>query len=255
MKRRQTFLRLPRLILVGLIGVMTAASAFAQSDELGSMDMRPRVLVVTGGHSYDTAQFVDLFRSMDQFRVDTLSHPHVMGAMSAEKIGNYDVVVFYDYRPSADAADSVLLTGLSLRGVPMLFLHHAICSFQSWSGFGKIVGGHYVLEGYSGDPAPLSSYAHDLDIPIEVVDPHHPITAGMEDFVIHDEGYLDLLIMEGIVPLLVTSHSRCSSPLAWINHYEKSTVVYLMLGHDRQAYEHPSYGKLVGQAIAYLTGS
>ncbi len=215
----------------------------------------PRVLVVTGGHSYDTAQFVEIFRSMDLFPADTLSHPHADGLLASEHIWSYDVVLFYDYRPSADPADSVLLKNLARKGMPMFFMHHAICSFQGWSGFGKVVGGHYVLEGYAGAPVPLSTYAHDLDLPVGIVDPGHPVTAGLEDFVIRDEGYLDLLVMEGITPLLVTGHSQCTSPLAWINRYGESTVVYLMLGHDRQAYGHPSFRQLVVQTIAYLAGT
>jgi type 1 glutamine amidotransferase len=136
----------------------------------------------------------------------------------------------------------------------MLFLHHALCSFQEWDGFIEMVGGQYVIEENRDRGLPLSAYAHDLDIPVQVVNRDHPVTEGIADFVIHDEGYTHLQMAQGITPLLTTDHPGCASPLGWVNECEGSTIVYLMLGHDRQAYDHPSYRQLILQSLQWLTG-
>ncbi len=238
------------------VAAMVAASIMEQglplSSYLAPSASMPRVLVVTGGHAYDTTAFADLFRSMEQVRFDTLSQPHATGLLSSAYIGHYDVLVFYDYVPDAPLKDTTIYTRLAFRGMPMLFLHHALCSFQDWSGFRDLTGGHYVIEG-SGDPdVSPSEYTHDLDIPVHVVDRNHPVTEGMEDFMIHDEGYRHLQMSDGITPLLTTDHPECDTPLGWVNHCGKSTVVYLMPGHDRQAYAHPSFRQLIRQSLLWL---
>jgi type 1 glutamine amidotransferase len=214
---------------------------------------KPRALVITGGHSYDTTLFVEMFRSMDQISFDTLSHPHVNGLLASEYVFNYDVLLFYDYMPSLPPEDSTLFTNLTFHGVPMLFMHHAICSYQGWSGFREMVGGRYVMEGYGSAEAQLSEYTHNLDIPVQIVDQNHPVTLGMDHFRIRDEGYLHLQMTEGITPLLTTDHPGCSSPLAWTNRQDSSTVVYLMLGHDRHAYAHNGFRQLVSNALLWLS--
>ncbi len=213
----------------------------------------PRVLVVTGGHSYDTTSFVDMFRSLELFRFDTLSHPYVNKLLASEYIYDYDVLLFYDYMPDLPAEDSILFNNLAIRGMPMLFLHHSICSCQRWDGFREMVGGRYVIEGYGTGSERPSEYTHDLDIPVHIVDKNHPVTRGMEDFMIHDEGYLHLQMAGGITPLLTTDHPGCSSPLAWSIRHGASTTVYMMPGHDRQAYDNPHFRQLVSNTLGWLS--
>jgi lysophospholipase L1-like esterase len=238
---------------------MVARSVYRQklplSAYLEPSIMQPRALVVTGGHSYDTAQFVNMFRVLKEIRFDTLSHPHVRRLLASEYIFDYDVLLFYDFQPSLPPEDSTLYVNLTLHGMPMLFLHHSICSYQHWDGFMEMVGGRYIMEGYGSDTPQLSEYTHDLEIPVKVVDQYHPVTSGMENFTIHDEGYLHLQMSEGITPLLTTDHPGCSSPLAWTKEHGSSTIVYLMLGHDRHAYENDALRKLLSNSLHWLSGT
>ena len=235
---------------------MVAASVMKQglplSSYLAPFASLPRVLVVTGGHAYDTTAFVDLFRSMEQVRFDTLSQPHATGLLSSACVGQYNVLVFYDYVPEAPLKDTTVYTRLAFRGMPMLFLHHALCSFQGWNGFVDLAGGQYIMEGNRELDVRPSEYTHDLDIPVKVADRNHPVTRGMEDFTIHDEGYRYLQIAEGVTPLLSTDLPECDTPLGWVNHCGESTVVYLMLGHDRRAYASPSFRQLIRQSLLWL---
>ena len=235
---------------------MVAASILRQGISLVSyLDPSvyvPRVLLVTGGHSYDTIQFFDMFRSMERFRLDTLSQPHAMGLLESDYIFNYSVLLFYDYVPDLPLKDSAIYTNLSFHGMPMLFLHHSICSFQRWEGFREIVGGRYVMEGFGNDTSALSGYTHDLDIPVTISGERHPITKGMKDFMIHDEGYRNLELTSHITPLLSTDHPDCSGTLAWENRFRDSRVVTIVLGHDRQAYDNGSFCQLLENSIGWL---
>ena len=55
-----------------------------------------------------------------------------------------------------------------------------------------------------------------------------------------------------IKPLLKTSHPECTPTVAWTNTYNKSRIVYLLLGHGQEAHENPNYRKLIHNAIRWV---
>ena len=135
----------------------------------------------------------------------------------------------------------------------MLFLHHSICSFQDWDGFREIVGGKYIMPNFETDSTLHSGFKHDIVLEMEVVDPLHPVNDGISDFTIHDEGYSNIRINEGIHPLLSTNHPDCAPLVGWVNQAGNSTCVYMMMGHDKHAYENESFRHLVQNAIHWLS--
>jgi lysophospholipase L1-like esterase len=213
----------------------------------------PRVLVIVGGHSYDTTEFYDMLGDLAGFHFDSISHPDAGKMLASEHVYSYDAVMFYDFITGMPLKDSSIYLNLARRGMPMLFLHHAICTFQQWEGYGDLVGGKYLVEGFGNDPSKLSDYRHDLDLEINVLDRRHPVTRGLEDFTIHDEGYSNLWIRDGLTPLLGTDHPDCSDLVGWVNRFDQSTVVYLIFGHDRQAYVNESFHQLLENALSWLT--
>ena len=210
------------------------------------------VLVVLGGHDFDTTEFFKLFHSLEGIEMDSVYYPEAMEMMRAGETDAYDVLVFYDYMPDLSEADSSVFQDLTSQGKPLLFLHHALCSFQQWEGYMTMLGGKYVMPGPGIKPEAVSNYRHDIDMEIEVVDSGHPVTLGMEDFSIHDEGYSNISLVPGITPLLKTDHPDASQMVGWTTTSSQSTVICLMLGHDRKAYENPSFGQLLEQGIAWL---
>lgn len=213
-----------------------------------------KVLLVAGGHSFDTTAFIELFHSMEGIEMDSVYYPGAMDLMRSGKTAAYDLLVFYDYKPDLPAKDSLVFQHLTEEGKPLLFLHHALCSFQDWEGYTDLLGGKYVMAGPGVDSSLISDYKHDLDMDIEVVDSQHPVTLGMQHFSIHDEGYSNITMAPGITPLLKTDHPDSAPLVGWTTKSDQSTVVYLMLGHDRLAYENPAFKKLLEQSIGWLAG-
>jgi len=225
------------------LGILLAMAACSKT---------PEILVITGGHAYDTTEFVEMFQSLEGLAFDTVSYPTALDLLSSASVGKYDVVLFYDYMPDLPLADSLVFQDLTLMGMPMIFMHHALCSFQRWDGYASMVGGKYVMPGHHPDSSLHSGYAHDLDLKIEVLDPSHPVTSGIGEFVIHDEGYYNIQISPEAHPLLGTQHPYCASRVAWENRWNKSTCLYLMFGHDKQAYAHSSLKLLLENSLHYL---
>lgn len=220
---------------------------------LSGCDRPARILVVTGGHAFDTVEFYNLFTSLENAVFDTVSHPRALEVLSSNKIDSYKVLVFYDYLPDMPLEDSIIFLELSQKGIPMLFMHHALCNFQGWDGYRQMVGGKYTVPEFQSDSTLHSSYRHDIDIQVTVLDPNHPVTVGVEDFVIHDEGYSNIRINKDVHPLLGTSHPDCSPMMAWVNQYQNSTCLYLMLGHDKQAYANENFKLLLDNSIQWLS--
>jgi hypothetical protein len=213
-----------------------------------------RVLVITGGHDFDTIEFFRTFHALEGVEMDSVFHPEAMELLRSDAINAYEVLVFYDFIPEMPGKDSVIYRELTRQAKPMLFLHHSLCSFQQWDGYMEMVGGRYHMPGFTEDSSLLSDYKHDIDILVHVADPAHPVTAGLDPFTIHDEGYTNMTILPGVKPLLLTEHPDCAPVLGWTNTRDESTVVYLMLGHDKNAYEHPAFRQLLQQSINWLAG-
>ena len=212
-----------------------------------------RVLTIIGGHSYDTSEFHQVINSLENIDIDTVSHPHALELLDSELIKRYDVLLFYDFIPDMPEEKSAIFLELTQQGMPMFFLHHSLCTFQNWDGYRDLVGGRYVMPKFESDSSLHSDFKHDIDLEVKVADPDHPVTEGVSDFTIHDEGYSNTQVNKNVHPLLTTQHPDCDPLLGWVNKAGNSTSIYLMLGHDRQAYENRSFQLLTQNAIHWLS--
>lgn len=219
-----------------------------------------RVLLITGGHDYDKAQFHQMFADLKDLEVRHVEHANTAGApdpvlawFRPEAAGKYDVIVLYDMWQDMAEEGKANFVKLLRAGKGLVATHHCLCSYQKWDEYGRIVGGKYHLDKHTenGVEKPASTYQHDVDFRVHVEDPGHPITRGVSDFTIHDETYGGFSVNPDVTPLLTTTEPTSTKTLCWAHHYGKSRVVYLELGHDRVAYANPSYVKLLSQSIAW----
>lgn len=210
------------------------------------------VLVVAGGHNYDTAEFVDLFASIEGITFDTVMQPHANQLIEQGKVKSYDVIVFYDMWRSITEAQKQAYIDLAESGKGMIFMHHSIGGYQDWDEFQNILGGKYYTKAAPGEESKLSTYQHDIDIPVSIIVKTHPVTKDMDDFIIHDEGYGNILVKDDVTPLLKADHPDCDEIVGWTHEYKNSKIVYLMQGHDNQAYQNESLKAIVRNAIAYV---
>jgi type 1 glutamine amidotransferase len=213
-----------------------------------------RVLLITDGRNQDKENF-DILLSKLPIVYDHVEHPNAYAMLKADKIKNYDVVLLYDMPariPEEARQDFIMMLE---KGKGLVVLHHAFGSFgnDSWPEYTKIVGGKYHRSSWMKNDVeqPPSSYRYDVTMQIRVEDPNHPITKGVTDFEIVDEGYYDTEILPTVHPLLSTD-SKYSAPLvAWTNEYGNSRIVTFTLGHDKQAWENPMFIKVLSQAIVW----
>ena len=211
-----------------------------------------RVLIITGGHGFEHGPFYDVFNAIPTISYDTLQQPQANALIASPLVNNYDVLIFYDLVDSLPATEQRAYVNLLNKGKAMIFLHHSLVSYQHWPEFIKIVGGQYHTEPVvvNGDTL-RANYEHGVTIPVRVENKTHPVTKGISDFVIEDEIYGGSEILPTVAPLLSTTHPKSMHYVAWVNHYGKSDVLYIQLGHGPSAFSHPVYRRLIQQAIEW----
>ncbi len=209
-----------------------------------------RVLLVTGGHDHE-ASLYSVFEHQSDIRVNTDPHPVAFRADLREK---YDVIVLYDMIQDLPEVQKKHLRNFVESGKGLVVLHHAIANYQDWEWWWKdVVGGRYLLKDAPELGMKASTYKHDVDLGIEPSG-KHPILKGLSSAWMRDETYKGMWRAPGTQVLLTTKHATSDEALAWISPYAKSKVVFVQLGHGREAHENPWYRKLVRNSILWSAG-
>ncbi len=149
------------------------------------------VLVVRGGHSYDTPDFENMCLRLNGIKSDLVLTEH-MEKMSVSEIDQkYDAILFLNqnkhYRTSNKNRKQYM--DLTERGVGMVFLQFTLSSQPEWDEFHDLVGGKWFLKNYTKDPKLHSTYFTEMTLDIEVLDQRHPVTEGIVDFTMTDAYY------------------------------------------------------------------
>jgi len=212
-----------------------------------------KIMVVTGGHAYDTLQFFEMFDALAGIEYEHFQQPKANLKLVKDNAADFDVLVFYDMWKSISDAEKIAYLKLTQQGKPLLFLHHSIASYQDWPEFEKILGGKYVEKGRGVPVQEQSNYEHDVWVYTKVENVT-PVTRGLSEPRFFDEVYGNVRISENVFPLLKTRHPKSMEIVAWENKYNNSKIIYLQPGHDYRTYQNEEYRKLLFQSIKYLAG-
>jgi type 1 glutamine amidotransferase len=91
---------------------------------------------------------------------------------------------------------------------------------------------------------------------VEIADPEHPITAGLEPFQTMDELYFR---QQGDQPIHVVAQARSGvtgefEPMAFVYDYERGRVFQTVLGHAAESIRNPGTAELISRAAAWVAG-
>jgi hypothetical protein len=216
------------------------------------------MLLITGGHGFEREPFLAMFEAMPDVEWTEAQQPEANHLWVRGEVADYDAVVLYDFwQEITEEQKEAFVRGLRDEGTGLVVLHHAIADYQHWPEYTRIIGARYFLKpdiGPDGRRWERSQYQHDVLLRVRVANPEHPVTRGLEDFEIHDETYKGYWVSPQVQPLLTTEHPLSERLIGWAHTYGRARVVYFQLGHDRHAYENPSYRRLVHQALLWVGG-
>jgi type 1 glutamine amidotransferase len=233
-------------LIVLAVGVLPAVAqeAFRPSPKAKNA---VRALLVTGGHDHDVS-FYSVLDGQDDLDVRVDPHPNAFrGEVAAGR--DADVVILYDMPAAMAPEQEAHLRAFVEAGGGVVSLHHAIAGRTGWRWWWEeVIGGRYLATPEGDRPA--STYKHDVELEVRVA-AEHPVTAGLGTFRILDETYKGMWISPGVTVLLTTSDSTSDGPVAWVSPFPKARVVTIQLGHGREAHLHPSYRRLVRNAVLW----
>ncbi len=210
-----------------------------------------KIMLITGGHAFDTIQFFQLFDALPGIEYEHFSQPEANNAVASGKAAKFDVLVFYDMWNDISEPQKQAYVKLTKAGKSFLFLHHSLVSYQNWDLFEQIIGGKYIEKNPAVPENEQSTYEHDVWIYMEPVK-NHPVTKGFRMLKLFDEVYGNTRVSEKVTPLFQTHHPKSSQTIGWENSFNSSKIVYLQPGHDRRSFESEDYRKLLLQTINYL---
>jgi type 1 glutamine amidotransferase len=206
-------------------------------------------VVVTGGHGFKHEQFFAMFDSFEG--VNCVEAKQADDSEIFEDISGWDrdVIVFYNMTQKIGEKRQQNFLELLDRGVGVVAMHHSIAAFQNWPEYRRIIGGRFRLKSnYPDDP---SDYKHDVDIPVHIEQPRHPVTPNMADFVVNDEVYSRCDFEPDNTVLATTDHPDSDRPLVWVRKYRNARVCYIMGGHGPSAYADENFRRIVKNAISW----
>lgn len=157
----------------------------------------------------------------------------------------YDVLIYNICM--ADNQDEALIANLRRQseelGVPALVIHCAMHSFREtnlwWPMFGLQTKTHESLR-------PLT----------QIQTAPHPILTGIPKnwTVANDELYINLQF-EALALLSVTSADNRSDTTAWLAYQGETPIFGTTLGHSDETLNDPAFGRLIANAVLFVTGN
>lgn len=212
------------------------------------------VLVIRGGHAYDTPAFEEMCAEFPGMNCDLVLTAHFERMKADHIAGKYDALLFLNQNKHYPTTrwNRKRYLDLAQLGVGMVFLQFTLSSEPEWEAYHDLVGGKWFLKRYETNTALHSTYFTDLTLDIKVLDRDHPTTEGLRDFTMTDAFYGNIQIAPDVHPLLGSAHPDISPTIAWSHQYQNSRVVYLMPGFTEKAYGNPSYRKFLSNSIGWV---
>ncbi len=214
------------------------------------------LLVVTGGHKFDTIEFFDMFARMKDVKVTHLGQPDVLRYFTHEKSAQWDAILFYDMmRIAPPAEERRAFEDMVRRGRSVFFFHHAMCAYDDWPEWLDLVGAKYVARAFTAPDGttgyPRSKNKQQCLTRLHVV-PGNGVVKGVKDFEYKDEYYSELIRLPDMKPIIEGYSEGASYLSGWHHTYGEGEVVTFIQGHDKTVFAIPEFTEVMHQMIRYL---
>lgn len=214
-----------------------------------------RVLVVTGDHPFHYETFIEIWPGHDDIvfdHIDLKDHGEIFDDTST---WDYDVMAMYNMsNPMSDDPMTAQVRyenfqGLLDRGVGLVLMHHALLAYTAMPNreavFGNVVG----AEGPYG-------FHMGQEYTVQILEPGHPIVAGIEPFQVLDETYTNYYgpDREDNLVILGANHDPADAEVAWVRTHGNARIVCNQLGHDQHVFTHPAFKEITARSIRWAAG-
>ena len=242
-------------MLLSFLALSSAFGAIIPLDELSNNGIPVvndivvvKVLILSGNNNHDwketTPYIRDVLLRNGNFIVDITERPDTINDTMLQP---YHVIInnWNAYPEQNNLWNQVVkqsLINFVSHGKGFVCIHGASAAHADWPPFLEITGGTWGDKTHHG---PI----HDFTV--QIVNPDHPITQGLQDFTIRDELWVDINCIPSIEVLCAVQTDEYRNtpgklePVALITRFGQGRGYYLVLGHDTSVMAHPSWQKLL----------
>lgn len=208
------------------------------------MARRNRVLMLIGGEYHPFDACAEIFKTfVEASGRHTVDITEDRDALKTGNLDHYEAVVLYTHGGELKKPQLDGLLGFVHGGGALVALHGAFASFKDQKPFADLVGGRFKGHG------PV------LEFLVEPAAADSVVTRRVMPFRITDELYLLDDFDPDRAEVLATAHWHGrAEPIAFTRLHGDGRVFGLLLGHDKRAFLHPSFQKLVLRGLDWTLG-
>ncbi len=201
--------------------------------------MAIKTLLFTGGEIHDWkgcgAEIEKILRADSAFDITRVNEDLTVLESGLDP---YELIVFYYTVGEISTAQKNGLLEWLARGKGYVGIHSAADSFRGCPEYQAMVGGYFITH-----PA-YRQYQ------VSVTDPEHPITKGLDEFVVEDEQYIT--DYDPRVHVVASALWKGGAmPVAWTKSWGQGRVFYLALGHDAKACRHEVFASMLQRGAVW----
>jgi len=193
-----------------------------------------KTLVFAGGQIHDYKgcgkKIYEILSECEDFELTMVEDD--LSALVSPNLDPYELIVFYyTVGEITDAQKNGLLNWVA-SGKGYVGIHSAADSFRGCPEYRAMVGGHFV------------THPRYREYQVSVVDSEHPITKGLDEFMVKDEQYIT--DYDPRVNVLCSALWKGKAmPVAWTKSWGKGKIFYLALGHNPDSCEDENFATLL----------
>jgi len=221
--------------------------------------------VVTGEHPFNVPGFLNMFRSLPE--ID--SYPQHLDQFVADwgrVRSRYEVVLFYNWHLDTPPGNErgwwqggtkEALEQLVETEQGIVLLHIGITAFLQWDFWSRLTGIPHQDRGVDPKNLDPSELSFGETLHIEVADPDHPITHGLDAFELYGETWGSWRLKPGpeCRILLTTDHPKMAmKAMAWTHQFKNARVFCLQPGHNNDSYADLTFRRVLARGIKWAAG-
>jgi len=203
-----------------------------------------KVLLFCGGPIHDLravgAELESTLAESGRFRVTRVDKD--LDIFAGPGLNAYDVVVFYYTFGGLNAEQKRGLLNWVAGGKGLAGVHPAIGLESTPPDYQAFIGGWFLRH------PPYRTYQ------VSVLDEAHPITEGLDEFLVADEQFI--MDYDPRVHVLATAlYKGAAHPVAWTKPWGKGRVFYLALGHDANACRNEHFKLMLTRGVVWAAAA
>lgn len=207
---------------------------------------KPRTVdVLFLGHNskhHDSARFGPMLFSALEPEGITFTYTADPNDLNPATLAKFDALMIYANHDTIAPEQEKALLDFVAGGKAFLPIHAASYCFRNSPAYVELVGAQFQKHGTG-------------EFTAEIVKPDHPVVEGIQPFQVWDETYVHTKHNQDRIVLMERVDASGREPWTWVRTHGQGRVFYTAYGHDQRVWSHPSFHRLIRNAIRWATGN